>query len=195
MKQALKNLIKKCLAPVRKVPAIFQGIRFLRPRPDIWRHLYFTGNIDVKVSGRARFRIHHFGAQIENELFWAGYGHGWEGFSLRVWRELCEQAHFIADVGANTGVYALAAGAINPRARIIALEPMPTIYSKLALNISLNDFKIEPFKLAASDRNGEAVMFGTSDEFSYSSSLDETMSAEQSTLQTMVPTVRLELIS
>jgi FkbM family methyltransferase len=184
----LKTLVKNCLNSVRKVPAIFYGIRFLRPGPDVWRHLYFTGNIDVKVSENASFRIHHFGAHVENSLFWAGYGHGWEGFSLRIWRELCERAHFIADVGANTGVYALAAGAINTSARIVALEPVPAVYGKLALNISLNDFKIEPFKLAASDRDGNAVMFGTSGEFSYSSSLE----ARHAISQIMVPTVRLD---
>jgi FkbM family methyltransferase len=179
--------------PVRNVPAIFHAIRFFRPGPDVWRHLYFNGNIDVRVSDNASFRVHHFGAQVENALFWAGYGHGYEGFSLRIWRELCQQAHFIADVGANTGIFALAAGAVNPSARVVALEPLPSIYDKLALNISLNHhFEIEPFKLAASDRNGDAVMFQTTDEFSYSSSLDETMLAGRSNLQTIVPTVQLD---
>ena len=47
--------------------------------------------------------LHHFGAAVENELFWAGYGRSWEGAELRLWRSLVKHAEYLADVGANTG--------------------------------------------------------------------------------------------
>jgi tRNA1(Val) A37 N6-methylase TrmN6 len=42
---------------------------------------------------------------------------------LALWIKLCRQSETILDVGANTGVYALVAGAVNKKAKIFAFEP------------------------------------------------------------------------
>jgi len=194
----MKALVKKALQSLRRWPVLFYGIRLLRPGKNIYQHLYFTGVIQINVSDNARFLVHHFGAKIENELFWAGYGHGSEGYTLRLWRELCLRSRFIADIGANTGIYALAAAALNTTAEIIAIEPVPRIYNKLASNIALNNLNIKAYKVAASDHDGESIMFDTSEEHSYSASLEEIMSIEggytSEVVRTTVPTVRLDAL-
>ena len=200
----MKALVKKALQSLRRWPVLFYGIRLLRPGQNIYQHLYFTGIIQVNVSDNASFLVHHFGAKIENELFWAGYGHGSEGYSLRLWRELCVRSRFIADIGANTGIYALAAAALNTNAEmntnaeIIAIEPVPRIYNKLASNIALNNFNIKAYKVAASDHDGESLMFDSCQEHSYSASLEEVMSIEggytAEVVRTTVPTVRLDTL-
>ena len=51
--------------------------------------------------------------------------------SLRLWLQAAKHARTIFDVGANSGVYALA-GAVNKNASIDAFEPIPS-GSNLAL--------------------------------------------------------------
>jgi FkbM family methyltransferase len=194
----MKAFVKRCLQPLRGFPAIFYGIRLLHPGQNIYQHLYFTGLIKVDVSDSASFRLHHFGAQVENALFWEGYGRRWEGYSLRLWRELCLKSRFIADVGANTGIYALAAGALNKHAEIVAIEPVPGIYNKLVSNIAINKFNIKAYNVAASDKDGESIMFDTCTEHSYSASLEEDMGMAGGwagdAVRTTVHTVRMDTL-
>lgn len=121
------------------------------------------------------------GEQIENDLFWRGYGGGWEGNSLKIWRDLARSANFIADVGANTGLYALAAQAINPSAKVIAVEPSSRVFRKLQRNIALNSFPIIASDNAASDKNGLATFFDHAGPHQYSSSLEKSMGGELAT--------------
>jgi ribosomal protein L11 methylase PrmA len=52
---------------------------------------------------------------VENDLFWAGYAGNWERVSLALWRDLARDARCVLDVGANSGVFALAAAAVSPK--------------------------------------------------------------------------------
>src|SRR6202043_1589129 len=97
---------------------------------------------------------------------------GFEATSMLLWAELARNAEYIADIGANTGVYSLAAGAINPAARVVALEPVPRIYDKLRTNVALNTFQINAIRIAASHADGDAVMFDTYEDHNYSASLE-----------------------
>jgi FkbM family methyltransferase len=159
----------------------------------VYQHLHFQGPIEIAVSNNAKFKVIHHGYQVENDLFWAGYGAGWEGAELRLWRTLAEGSHFIADIGANTGVYALAAAAVNPVARIVALEPVKQIYHKLVANIELNSFDIRAMQIAASDRDGEVEFFEPMSEHSYSASVDPSWAAENPNYaRVRVPAARLD---
>lgn len=112
----LKTVIK---AAWRHLPLKLPALRALRATtrlPErVYRHLHFHGDFDVEVAPGTRFRIRSYANVVENDLFWAGYAKNYERASLAVWRDLCAGAETILDVGANTGVYALAAGALNPR--------------------------------------------------------------------------------
>src|SRR5947207_1172233 len=101
----------------RALPFKLQLFELLRRGPTLpnylYQHMHFEGPFDVTIDSEHKFRIHSYTSHIENELFWVGYGHSWEGMSLQVWAALCRScAGKVLDIGANTGVYALAAAAL-----------------------------------------------------------------------------------
>lgn len=139
---------------------LFQLVRRLAPPlPErLYRHLHFKGVITVDISPAERFRIRHHGYMIENELFWRGLS-GWEKISMELWIRLCRRSKVILDIGANTGVYALAAKAVNPGAEVIAVEPVARIYKKLVDNIGLNGGTVKAVLAAATSHTGTVVLY------------------------------------
>ena len=156
-----------------------------------WRHLGFTGVADFTVAGRA-VKMWHFGAEIENTLFWAGYGQGWEGTTLQVWERLARGSRVTFDVGANTGVFALAAQAANPAARVHAFEPLPAIAQRLADNVALNGFPITVHAVAVSDHAGTAAIRMSEAAHEYSASFEHMEWMDHTAgIEVEVPLVRL----
>lgn len=159
--------------------------------PRLWRHLPFSGTIDFSVAGRG-VRMLHFGAEIENSLFWAGYGNDWEATSLRLWELLARQSDVVFDVGANTGLYALAAAAANPAARVHAFEPMPEIARRLQANVALNPWPIAVHAAAVSDRSGSARIRAMTGRHEYSASFEHMEWMDEATaVEVLVPLVSL----
>lgn len=173
---------------------IFELTRRAAPLPEkIYRHLHFRGVFKVKMGQGTSFLMRHHGYQVENDLFWAGYGHGWEATSLVVWSLLARRSSVVLDIGANTGVYALAAKAINPQARVVAFEPIKRIADRLRDNVGLNGFDVAVVEAGASDSTGEAVIFEPSTEHAYSASLDATMLAGRDDLrETRIAVTRID---
>jgi FkbM family methyltransferase len=166
MKQALKTIYSA--VPFKR--QLFSIIRLLHPPESVYKHLHFKGVFVVHVHNSS-FKIHHNGCQVENDLFWRGMSH-WESRSLKLWADLAKESNVILDVGANTGVYSLVAGAVNPNATICAFEPLKAVYGQLRFNISLNNFKIKAFEIAASNQGGETTFY-TDNEFSYAGSVNK----------------------
>lgn len=156
-------------------PLIEPAARLLRASrlapPALWRHLPFSGTADFTVAGRC-VKMRHFGAEIENSLFWAGYGGGWEATTLLAWERLAAEAQVVFDVGANTGLYALAAKAAHPAARVHAFEPLPAIAARLRENIALNGYAITVHEAAVSDRDGSAEIKLMQSAHEYSASFE-----------------------
>jgi FkbM family methyltransferase len=103
--------------------------------------------------------MHHFGYQLENELFWSGIEDGWEKTSVGLWIKLVKKSKTIIDIGANTGIFALIAKAANPSAAVYAFEPLIRVHKKLHENIVLNNFDIKSYPLAVSNSSGKAYVF------------------------------------
>src|SRR5271170_7845177 len=100
----MRAAIRRLVSPVRRYPPLFLALRrIFHPGRTLFRHLPFLGPVKVQVSDHASFMINHYGYPVENDLFWADFGRGWEGAELLLWRALARNAEFIADVGANTG--------------------------------------------------------------------------------------------
>jgi FkbM family methyltransferase len=110
------------------------------------------------------------GEKIENELFWGG---DWERKSLEIWSSHSRQANLIIDIGANTGVYALAAKAANPAARVIAFEPIVRIADLMRHNVAMNNYDIQVEAVAVSDRTGTATIHDVADGMNYGASLED----------------------
>lgn len=168
----------------RLASRIYNGLPLKRPLFDLLRplglpkrlyqHLHFSGDFDVPLHDGRRFRVRSYGDQVENDLFWAGYGKGFEAQSLRVWAALAQTSEAaILDIGANTGLFALAARALAGPVPVVAFEPVTRIAERLATNVLLNNFDVEVTNLAVSDKSGSAIMHDTDDmKHSYSASLE-----------------------
>ncbi len=159
-------MVKKILKSIyRAVPFKKQIFKLIKlawiPPSNITQHLHFNAPVKVNVEKKAAFNIHHYGYIIENELFWYGIEGGWEKASFKLWKELSKNAKTIFDIGANTGVYSLISGSVNPDAKIYAFEPINSVYKKLIHNVQLNSFKnnVSAKEIALSNYTGEAVIY------------------------------------
>lgn len=188
------NFMRGAYAALPFKKTVFKMLRRCARLPEnVYQHLHFVAPIDITVKGGAHFKMYHFGAQVENDLFWAGYGNGWEATSLRLWARLTTTASTIFDIGANTGAYALAAKAVNAQAHVFAFEPVVSIAGKLKSNVELNGYDIEIVQAGVSSLSGEAVMYIPSTDHSYSASLNVNMLSGQGNLvETIIQTIRID---
>jgi FkbM family methyltransferase len=190
----VRKILRGTYAAVPFKNPLFQLLRiYIRLPAWLYKHLHFVAPISIPIQNGNRFKMYHFGALVENDLFWAGYGNSWEATSLRLWARLASVSNTIFDIGANTGVYALAAKAVNERAKVFAVEPVASIATKLRHNIELNGFDITVVQAGVSSSTGEAVMYIPSTEHSYSASLNANMlSGHGKLVETIVPTLRVD---
>jgi FkbM family methyltransferase len=80
-----------------------------------------------------------------------------EGESLNLLTRILklDSVYTVLDIGANTGVYSLIAGATDKSLVIHAFEPLPSIHTKLVNNIETNSFSnVRAHKLALAEENG-----------------------------------------
>jgi FkbM family methyltransferase len=127
--------------------------------PDaIYRHFPYHGVVNVNVGRNRAFRIRAKGHVIENRLYWRGLlGH--EGECMRAWVELAQSARCVFDIGANTGLYSLAAGAVNENIHVHAFEPVPRIAAIIRDNAQLNEsMNMTVHEVAVGDAVGEASL-------------------------------------
>lgn len=163
------------------------------PSESVYRHLHFKGRFTVAVDGSHSFEMMHHGYQVENEVFWAGLAGGWEKVSLALWVTLCRSARVVVDIGANTGIYALIAKSLNPRAAVYAFEPVERVFRKLEENVRHNGFDIRCFPLAVSNRDGAAIIYDMPTAHVYSVTVNKDLSPPgTATIPTAITTVTLD---
>lgn len=164
----LKSTILKIYHFIPFKPQLFSFIKlFWTPPKSIYQHLYFKDVFTVKIDDDHQFKMNHFGFELENELFWKGMK-GWEAVSFNIWIQLCKEAKVIFDVGANTGVFALIAKAVNKEATVYAFEPVKRVCDKIHENNALNNFDINVVEKAAADYDGKGVIYDPQGEHVYS---------------------------
>lgn len=79
---------------------------------------------------------------------------------LRLIAAAMRDAGCFVDVGAHVGMFALAVAQAYPDRRVIALEPHPTNFDRLALNIRLNQLhNVEAIQAAVADAVGPLPLF------------------------------------
>ena len=155
---APSRLLRMTLNATRRCPASWLGkraaflvrglaMRALRGRP-----------VDV-VSLGARMRLYPYRNNAEKRLLFTP-----QYFDPRERALLAERlkGDFVfLDVGASVGGYALAIAAIaGRRARILAVEPLPTLFERLAYNIRQSDFaNVKAVSCALADVDGEVTLF------------------------------------
>jgi FkbM family methyltransferase len=78
---------------------------------------------------------------------------------LTCWGNTAKGAKVVLDVGANAGIYSLAALAIQPDATVHAFEPTPEIAARLRATAKANGLdQLYVHEAAVSSKNGEAVL-------------------------------------
>lgn len=165
----IRAVIRKIYAIIPLKKELFLVLRiFWRPPERIYKHLHFTGVFTLRINSQTSFKMKNYGHSEETQLFWVGLSGCWERQSMKIWIALCDKARIIFDVGANTGVYALMAGALNPQARIYALEPVKRVFQKLEENVQLNRFPVRCICKAASNFSGRALIYDTPADHVYS---------------------------
>ncbi len=164
------------------------------PPESVYQHLHFTGIIAVSLGGNKKFKMKHYGFQIENEIFWKGLEGGWEKQSIGLWIKLCANADVIFDIGSNTGVYALIAECINPKAEVYAMEPVARVYKKLIENNQLNNYKIKCFELAASNYTGKATIYDADTPHIYSVTVNKNLSPNRKMSAIEINTITLDTL-
>ena len=86
-------------------------------------------------------------------------GKVWEPYTRAAWGLLvqrCTPIDLVLDVGAYSGVYAIASALMGWK--VMALEPHPTNYARLLRNAALNSMRIDARPLAASNVNGTKTL-------------------------------------
>lgn len=123
------------------------------------------------------FRVVSEGRKIENGLFWGGL-RAHEPVSMDAWLEAAEEAGVVLDIGANSGVYALAAAAAGA-GEVHAFEPVARVHSILKSNFDLNPgFPVHAWHLAVSNASGTALLHDPGGEAPTSASLSEEFARE-----------------
>lgn len=125
----------------------------------------FKGAFRVKTSEGNSFWLYNSTFILETMIFWLGLErYSWERTTRMVWNRLAENANVILDVGANSGVFSVLAGASNPEAKIVAFEPQPNIYRALQKNVEVNNFNIRCEQLALSNCVGVLPFYNYGDQ-------------------------------
>ncbi len=129
----------------------FRGRRF-------FEHVPYRGVVSVDCNDGDKFVVRSYGGQIENGLYWEGlYSH--EPMSMRRWVDLAASARTVLDIGANSGIFSLAAAAAGA-GRIHAFEPVPRVHQILVTNVELNGMdNVVCSVMAVGEQVGDAEIF------------------------------------
>lgn len=78
---------------------------------------------------------------------------------LACWEDQVRSAQTVFDIGANAGIFSLAALAVNPRAKVHAFEPTPEIAARLRATAAMNALSnLTVNEVAVGDHDGDATL-------------------------------------
>ncbi len=114
--------------------------------------------VDTEALG-AQMRLHPYNNVCEKKVLFTPQFFDPE--ELGVLRGRIRDGFTFVDVGANIGAYALFVAAhAGPNARVLAVEPQPAVFDRLAYNIRLNPFgTVKAVDCAVADKAGELTLF------------------------------------
>jgi len=100
------------------------------------------------------------GISLASMLYWRGLA-GVEPETSRALRFFFEHSEVFLDVGANYGLYSILGALWNPNLRVVAFEPLTSIYECLQKNVAINHLEDRVIceNLALSDRSGSATFY------------------------------------
>lgn len=157
-------------------------------------HLYLTGGeVQIRTPDGGEVLLQCRGDDFDpSQIFWRGLKR-YEPEALLFWA-LSRESDAVVDVGAHLGVFSLLAAAANPHGKVIAVEPMPDVRSRLLANVHLNAAeRVEVVDAAASSSDGTAkLVFVPGVSAPSSSGLNAAFFGGVKTDSVSVPTLRLD---
>lgn len=143
---ALKRILKK----MRAVTPINTAVRLLiRLQTTFYSRVFSFFSTHWPVSGIVKFYLpngekvkifSHSDDYIAAQVFWKGYK-AYEGPSVEAFYYLSKKSSVIFDIGANTGYFTLVGASSNPASAVHSFEPVDRIYTRLNLNIKINNLQ------------------------------------------------------
>jgi FkbM family methyltransferase len=136
------------------------------------RHLPRSGLVESLLPNGRRLRLWTLGDdRIPNQIYWRGW-RGHEPETIELFYSMARASRTTIDVGAYVGLYALVAGHANPRARVLAFEPVPEVFERLTINVGINNLNnVTCVQSAVSQQGGSAFLMTPPRRFPTSSSL------------------------
>lgn len=136
------------------------------------KHLHRMGTVLSKLPNGEVLRLWSRGDDwISNQVFWRGW-HGYESETTSLFYQCAAQAAVTFDVGAHVGFFSLLAAHANPRGKVYAFEPLPTVYQRLIENVARNGLaNVECHSSAVGESDGTADFFHVDTPIPSSSSL------------------------
>ncbi len=187
------------LAPIRKsylYARFLLGLKIFLPwylvNSNFLRHLHFRGWFSTTVQEK-RIELFNFNTQLETSLFWTKSTYELD-LSLMCFAELAKIATHILDVGANTGIFAIAAASANESARVFAIEPNYSNFTALKANVKRNNLTIICLNVAATNQTRLVTLWDFPTEISYSASLEKEFRDGQGAIPNEVLGIKLDQI-
>jgi FkbM family methyltransferase len=161
--------------------------------PDQVARIPIVGKAPVDLPNGARFRLQTDGDDaIASLMYWRRSFLAYEPDTAHLFLKLLRSARTFVDVGANTGIYSLAAAVDDPARAVYAFEPFPAVYAYLVRNIALNGLaNVHAFPIALSDFTGSIPFFipSASAVFPFSASTAEGLVAQVDRIQVQATTL------
>lgn len=160
---AYKKLIRAFLRSFTSCSVVRDSLRPLAQSgllPEaIWKRLpvgvVFRASFSEECSFLYSSTVDH---AIGRSLFWRGLK-SFQPETSQVFARLAKTSDVILIVGANTGLYALLACAVNPNCKVVCFEPVPGTYEKLVENVVMNGWqeRCDLHREAVSNETGLAM--------------------------------------
>lgn len=123
------------------------------------RDLWFEGKFKVNYFDSCFYLNAYKKDKGSLEIFYKGLEQSWDAQSIIIWGKLAKKANVIFDIGANIGLYAIAAKSVNPKSMVYAFEPSISALEILINNITTNGYDIQICDFALSNRAGIATFW------------------------------------
>lgn len=155
---APKAFLAKIIARTRVASDSFLGRKIAYALRRIGLRSLDGAPVDIESLG-ARMRLYPDGNVCEKRvLFTPQY---FDPVEREMLLQRLRDGFTFIDIGANIGAYSLFVAAHAGRnARILAVEPQPDVFARLAFNIALNPFgTVKAVACALADKEGELTLF------------------------------------
>lgn len=116
-------------------------LKWILPKKLLARIPVKRKEVNVKVGNKTFVMLDPMRCSIAKEVYWCdGYRlDECERFALDMFSKLAETADYVFDIGANTGIFSLAAAIVSNNSKVHAFEIVPDVFKMLFDNIIRND--------------------------------------------------------